>query len=293
MRFGILTAILSVSVLARAEDLQSSVDKTFSEMASITDMKPGETYRVPVGTKIESGTKEAFLWRRTSDEVLASHLSSGCGDYAITFSDLMAKKSFSTLIVDGAEVSTGSLLTHFSGHAVVAVKDPASAHWWLVNSTDRNVLSKDWDTKARWFEAFGRTFWIGYCGPRDKYPIHGAADLQAFYTGTLSSIPPEFLNTHVVKLVFRVSPTLKLANGQFRNPRLARFLNYQSDALAKYHISPTRTATIKLVDGGNSGESSEEKTGQNEWSVKVGSQSGCSPNSLSYIEGYASRAAGG
>ena len=273
--------------------MQSSVDKTFREMASITDMKPGETYRVMVGKKVESGTKEAFLRRRTSDEVLASHLSSGCGDYAITFSDLMTKKGFSTLIVDGADVSTGSLLSHFSGHAVVAVKVPASARWWLVNSTDRKVLSRDWHTNARWFEAFGRTFWIGYCGARDKYPIHGAADLQAFYASTLSRIPPDYLNTHIVKLIFKLSPSLKGPNGEYKNPRLAKFLRYQADALSKYRITPTRTAVIKLVAGGNSGESTVQKTGQNEWTVKIGLQSGCSPNLLSYIEGYASRASGG
>jgi hypothetical protein len=247
-------------------------------------MNPGENYTLTVHGKRETGLKENFLRRRNSDEILASGLSSGCGDYAVTFLQLMEKQGVETRLVDGAEISTASLATHFSGHAVVAVRQPGQTDWWLANPTDQTILSKHWSTQAQHFRAFGSHFWIGYCGSLASYPIHNANDLMRFYTRTLNKVPLAFLNQHLYRLNFTVDPSLRDENGAYRNPNLANFLSLQPQILKAYKVHPTHQVTVRLVRGKNDSESDLGRLPDGRWRGVIGLRSGCSPRLFSYFE---------
>jgi hypothetical protein len=136
-------------------------------------MKGGQEYSLPVCAVIQSGIGDSFLRKRSAHEILASSLSCGCGDNALVFLDAVQREGKETLLVDAAELSYSSLLYNFSGHVVVAVREPGSnGDWELVDSTNLRVLSKHWSSTEKLFEVFGTKFWVGYCGGLDRYPLH-------------------------------------------------------------------------------------------------------------------------
>ncbi len=281
---GALLLSLSLGKAASAADLEKTVAKAFAGMRGLRDMNPGQQYTLPIADKPVTGPKELFLRRRESAEILQSGLSCGCGDYAITFLRLMEAQGVPARMVDGADISTASLLNHFSGHAVVAVQDPTKHVWWLVNSTDRTVLSKNWSPKSQSFQAFNHTFWIGYNGPIAGYPARNADALQRFYTATLRKVPVSFLNQHLRRLNFSVDPSLRTDKGQFKNPHLASFLTLQSQVFQTYKVNPLQVVNVKLVRGKDDNESHIEALSKDQWRASLGLQSACSPSLLAYFE---------
>ncbi|MFP4282474.1 MAG: hypothetical protein ACLFU2_07630 [Opitutales bacterium] len=71
----------------------------------------------------------------------------------------------------------------------------APATGWLVDPTARRVLSTDWDPASRQFEANGKTFWIGYAGPPEDYPVRSPESLRSFYDQTLETVPAAVLES--------------------------------------------------------------------------------------------------
>lgn len=287
--FAILLLCLFGPFAASASELttEQHVQTVFSELRALKPMQAGRSYTARVAGLEETGFKEQFLRRRTAQEISDSGLSCGCGDYARLFIARIEPRGFQALLVDGAEVSSASLETHFSGHAVVAIRGKeaaADAPWWLVDSTNLKILARDWSPAAKSFQAFGSVFWIGYCGPLTEYPAHNAEDLKAFYTKTLAGVPREFLGRTLCRLKFTVDPSLIAKDGAFLNPRLADFLRLQPRILAAYGIEPQREVSILLERGDDGFDSDLTYSEAAGWISHVGLQSGCSPGLLSYFE---------
>lgn len=287
--FSVLFLCLLQYVSALADDLtvEQNVQTVFSELHNLKFMQAGQSYTMRVGETEETGPKEQFLRRRTAQEISDSGLSCGCGDYAIMFIDRMETRGFKTLLVDGAELSSGSLHDHFSGHAVVAMRSkaaPEDAAWWLVDSTNLKILSRNWSPAEKTFQAFGCVFWIGYCGPLAGYPVHGPEDLKAFYTKTLASVPPDFLNRVLYRLNFIIDPSLISKDGVFLNPRVADLQREQSAIFRAYGIRPERELSILLRRGSNGDMTDLTYSKEAGWVSHIGLESGCSPGLLSYFE---------
>src|ERR1022692_4270343 len=253
-----LSVIQTVSALENDLTIAQNVEAVFSELSKLKFMQSRQNYTVRVGGTEETGQKEQFLRQRTATEIAESGLSCGCGDFAIMFIDRMESRGFKAFLIDGAEISTASLSNHFSGHAVVAIRSKLAledASWWLVDSTNLKVISRDWSLREKSFHAFGCVFWIGYCGPLRDYPVHNADDLKAFYTKTLASVPQDFLNHTLYQLKFTIDSSLIGNEGVFLNPRLADFQRLQTAIFKSYGIQPEREIPILLRKGSNRGES--------------------------------------
>jgi hypothetical protein len=282
-----LCVLPGICLLADDLTVEQNVQTVFGELRNLKFMQPGQSYTVRVGETEETGLKEKFLRRRTAQEISASGLSCGCGDYAILFIDRIEPRGFQALLVDGAEISSQSLKEHFSGHAVVAIRSkaaPEDASWWLVDSTNLKILSRDWSPTEKNFQAFGCIFWIGYCGPLADYPVHNGEDLQAFYTKTIAAIPPEFLNHNLCRLRFTIDSSLIGKDGVLLNPRLAEFQRIHSDIFTTYGVKPERELTILLTRGGNGDTTSLTYSKEAGWVGHLGLESACSPSLLFYFE---------
>jgi hypothetical protein len=283
----LLCPLQSFSASANNLSMEQRIQAVFSELRTLKPMKAGQSYTVRVAGTTETGPKELFLRRRTAQEIIDSGLSSGCGDDAIVFIDRIESQGFKTLLVDSAEISSGSLHDHFSGHVVVAIRSKeatANAAWWLVDSTNLKILSRDWSPAEKSFQAFGSIFWIGYCGPLTDYPVHNAQELKAFYTKTLASVPRDFLNRTLYRLKFTVDTSLIGKDGKFLNPRLADFPRLQPTIFAAYGVEPEREVSILLKRGGDDAISDLTYSEATGWVSNLGLKSGCSPSLLSYFE---------
>lgn len=264
--------------------LRSDVDSALAELRKLEAMKPGRSYTAVVDGRPMTAPKDAFLRRRTADEIARSGLSCGCGDYAILFIDLMESRGYETLMVDSAQISLASLASQFAGHSVVAVraKDMSDTRWWLVDSTSRQILSTEWSTEAKSFISGGSLYWIGYVGALETYPARSPAQLKEFYRQTLATVPPEVLNRVIPQLNFIVDPTLTLPDNQYRNPNIPRLTAEQTSLFAQYNIVPERTYDIHLTRGGDD-YNGTLKSVDGQWVATVGLRSACSPSFLSYM----------
>ena len=117
----------------------------------------------------------------------------------------------------------------------MAVRDRGgkdAGDWCLVDTTNLKVVSDHWPKDEHEFEAFGRLFWIGYCGPAAQYPVHSP---------TLENVPPSVLASALVQLKFTLDPSLLNPDGTIVNPRLSDFIGLQ-DCNFRYpeHAEPAR-----------------------------------------------------
>lgn len=290
MRISLLLFLaLTLSLIAEPATpaLRQAIQHGFAAVRSLKQMRPGTTYSLPVDGVTEIGRKEQFLRRRGSDEILASKLSCGCGDNARVFLDHLERAGFETLLVDAAEISSASLLNKFSGHAVVAVREKPSkdnAPWHLVDSTNLKIISENWSPEEKSFQAFGRLFWIGYCGPASEYPVQTPDKLQRFYTTTLATVPPSVLASKLVHLNFTIDPSLLNPDKSLVNPHLSKFVELQKPIFQDNAITPTRTVPVLLKRGGDNSQTDLTFSEPEGWVALVGTKSGCSPSLLAYME---------
>jgi predicted Ser/Thr protein kinase len=267
---------------AAAAPAVDQIQDAFGDLASLREMAAGRQYELEANGEKIMGDGDAFLRRRTGAEILASGLSSGCGDYAVGFIELMSKRGFQTLLVDSAEISLNSLRDHFSGHAVVAVRDSANARWLLADPTAKRIITNNWDVAAQTF--YGNRFWIGYCGPLEKYPVHSPEALKDFYARTLATVPPELWNRRIFKLNFKIAPALMGPDGKLLAPNVPKLAESQSAALAQFNIHPETEVDVLLDKGNDDGSSKLAWSADRGWVCTVGLQSACSVNLLNYLE---------
>jgi hypothetical protein len=277
---------LACAASGPAASTDQQIESVFTELRMLRPMAAGRSYTVSVDGKDETGPKERFLRRRTAQEVSASGMTCGCGDYARVFIARIVPLGYDALLVDGAEISTESLMNHFSGHSVVAIRPrggPAGAPWWLVDSTNCRLIDRNWSPDRKSFTAFDTVFWIGYCGPLEGYPVRNADELRTFYERTLASVPNEFLDRNLCQLDFTIDPSLRDKDGNLLNPRLAEFVHLQSAFLEAGGVHPLRRVPVLLVRG-DDGYSTDLHYSDGGWVSHLGLKSGCSPSLLSYFE---------
>ena len=267
--------------------LEGAIEDGFSDVRTLKSMHSGMTYSVPLNGVTESGPGDQFLRRRNATEIATSKLSCGCGDNALVFLDHLERNGFETLLVDGAEISSLSLLNTFSGHAVVAVRERGvqnTNRWCLVDSTNLRIISQDWSPENRTFEAFGRLFWIGYCGSVAEYPVHNPEELKTFYTATLRRVPQSILASALVALKMDIDPSLVNPDGSLVNPQVLRFVHLQEGIFKDHSVTPTRKVRILLKRGGDDAHTDVSFSEPAGWVAHVGTQSACSPSLLDYFE---------
>lgn len=285
-------AILSMGVVGAAaqppqtrqactSDLRTTIDKAFAQVAKLQDMPSDKVYRLPVGGKEMSGGGDDFLRKRSGPEILASGYACGCGDYAVAFIHLLEGCGYRTLFVDSAEISSQSLQSRFSGHAVVAVRDEMHGRWLLADPTNRRMISDDWSPTDKIF--YGN-YWIGFAGPLASYPAHDPESLRRFYDTTLKSIPPDVLNERLFRFRFHVDPSLDGKDGQYLNPRLTAFLRDNGKFLEKSGLRPKREIDILLVKGDDDAKSRLTYTKDAGWVCTVGLRSALSSSFTAYME---------
>lgn len=251
-------------------ELEARVQEALSAMEKIEAMRSGKSYTVEVDGKLETGTKETFLRRRTSQQITDSGLSSGCGDYAIVFEERMRESGYETMFMDTVQVSLSSLISNFAGHALVAVKTADMPYWFLVDPTARRILSIAWTGKEDM--VLGR-YWVGFRGKVSQYPLDGPEALKTFYRKTLDTVPTDVLNRNVVGLEFVVDESLKTADGGYLNPRIPELLGRVPLVLEAAGVTPARSIEIRLIPGTPDATSRMERTTEGRWVCRVGLKS--------------------
>lgn len=290
---AVIAVLLSLGILPSARpqsqtgnracssDIHKMIEGALAETGKLHDMPNRQVYQLPVGGKIVTGQGDDFLRLRSGPEILASGLACGCGDYAISFIYLMEQCGFQANLVDSAEISTQSLRSRLSGHAVVAVRDMGTGRWILADPTNHRVISEDWSPTDKTF--YGN-YWIGFFGPLASYPAHDPASLRQFYDATLKAIPIEVLNEHLFRFRFTVDPSLIGENGEYLNPNLTALLRDNGKFLRDASIHPSREIEIRLIKGGDDARSTLDFSDKTGWVCTVGLRSACSPSFTSYLE---------
>ena len=282
----VLVASATSLAVAADQSPEADVQAVFAELRTLKSMNQRQTYTLMARGKELTGLADDFLRRRTADEIAASKLNCGCGDLAAVFADRVRARGYDALLIDSAAISLHSLINKFDGHVVVAIR-PAEAPkspWWLVDSTALNIISRDWSPDAKSFtNSAGATFWIGYCGPVEKYPVRSPEGLKKFYADTLAKVPPEFFNRRLFRFAFTVDKSLVDEKGELLNPHVARLQREQDDIFEAYGIKPVREIPILLVRGGDDASGYLDLV-DGKWVSRVGLKSACSPSFLSWLD---------
>ena len=139
-------------------------------------------------------------------------------------------------------------------------------------------------TLFRIIEAFGRQFWIGYCGPAADYPVHNPSELKEFYARTLAETPRSVLEAELIRLKFTVDKSLMLPDGALINPRVQKFIGMQEEIFQKHGIEPARTVSVLLKRGEDDARTSFDYSEEG-WVAHIGTKSGCTISLLDYVEG--------
>jgi hypothetical protein len=129
----------------------------------------------------------------------------------------------------------------------------------------------------------GAVFWIGYCGPVEKYSVSTPEELKKFYADTLAKVPAEFFNQHLFRLTFTVDKSLLDEKGGLLNPSVKLLEREQEEIFATYGIKPAREISILLVRGGDDASSYLDFV-DGKWVSRVGLKSACSPSFLSWLD---------
>jgi hypothetical protein len=225
------------------KDFMSLIKSALATVKQIQGMEPGTEYTVMVEGKQERGQKELFLYRRTADEIMASGLSSGCGDYATIFYFLMKNKGVDARFISGVELSISSLLYNFSDHTGVAVSN--GSRWILVDPTQGKVISQNWDVGSQIYED---KFLIIFSGPREGFPVKGAEQLKQFNANGLKTAPKDVINERINGFDIQIDSSLLAPDG---NPstEAQSFVKKVAELFSEYGISPIKKTPLMIVRG--------------------------------------------
>jgi len=233
-----IASFLSISAAIAFDDsgkTEQHVETVFAGLRSLKPMQAGKQYTARVSGEEETGKKERFLRRRTSQEIASK-------------------------------------------------ESPKDAPWWLVDSTSLRILSRNWLPTENSFQASGRVYWIGYCGPLSDYPVNDGRELREFYAKTLAAVPPSFLNRTLSRFNYNVDASLLDSDENYLNPRLEGFIREQSTIFATHNIKPEREVPITLKRGSDGYVSKLTYSKENGWTGLIGLKSGCSTSLLANFE---------
>ena len=116
--------VVSAASWAGAADKspEGDVQTVFAELRTLKSMNQRQTYTLMARGKELTGLADDFLRRRTADEIAASKLNCGCGDFAAVFADRIHARGYDALLIDSALISLHSLVNKYDGHMVVAIR---------------------------------------------------------------------------------------------------------------------------------------------------------------------------
>jgi len=271
--------------------MDRDVHAIFSRLETIKPMKSGARYTLLAHGVSFTGQNDDFLRQRTASEISESKLSCGCGDNATVFLDQVTARGYEAMLVEGVQLSSVSLEQGFSGHVVVAMRshETPESPWWLVDPTNRVILSRNWSIQSKSFESAGFVYWIGYCGSSENYSVHNGTQLREFYAKMLASVPVEAFNTTLYRFKFVVDPSLTDQQGEYLNPRLANLWRKQEEIFSQRGVNPAHTIAVTLVRGDENAGSDLVFDKSQGWIAHVGLKSGCSSSLLTYYEGVIRR----
>ncbi len=280
--FGVVILLCGCAGKKTSSDHANAIQRGFSRAAALQPMDLDQTYILPVRDGDLEGRNDDYLRRRSPEQIAASGLSSGCGDYMFVFADSLMEEGYDVLLVDGPEVSLSSLMGAFSGHAIAAVRNPGARTWTLTDPTSRTVVSDSWLPEERFFMD---RYHAGYIGTVNDYPAATPDELRDYYDKWRQEIPREILNEHVMVLNFVDDPSFRNADGTLFNPRADELRENIAAALEKYNVMPRETVTITLKPGGHEYLGRLEHEPEQGWVCYLDSRSGVSPGFIRYCEG--------
>lgn len=245
--------------------IPASINKTKHEITEILgdmrknfkQMKPGETYRLPVRhkysifghmfsiKKMETGKKEQFLMRRNVDEIIESGFAAGCSDYSKVFYKKMEEKGYEARIIVGVPFTIDAISSYFSDHYIVAVKDKLKDNWILVDSTSKEILDENWDITSDIFMIGRQKYFIGYNG--ELGPLEAKVNSPETLKQLNKEITenPKFIEmipTEIVGFKFEVDNSMKIQSSNdtkqptYINKSLAAFLKTSQDFFERHKI---------------------------------------------------------
>jgi hypothetical protein len=262
--------------------LVQAIQDVFKHLDGLSPMSYGRFYTLTVGGKPMTLPSGEFLRRRTGREILESGMSDGGGDNALAAIYLFQQKGYETHFVDSVEISTASPVNGSSGAAAVAVRDPKTGVWGLVNPQPGQHGFYYAFTSARKL-LYGR-YWIGFDGRLANYPAHDPRSLRDFYRITFNSIPRGVLNERLFQFQFSIDSSLIAPDGRFRNPHLEALLRDNGKLLASYNVHPVNAVAIRLVAGRRDEEANLEYSYQDGWVCTLGLDNACGLGLISYLE---------
>lgn len=272
----LLAIVLAATNVFARETALTGILEGLDRVSRLTMMDEAKIYELPARGVVRSGGVNDFLRGRAPDEILASGLSTGCGDYAAAFYRLMAVKGLDVQYIDSAALTLDSLARHFSGHTAVAVKDTASGNWILVDATFGKIISGDWNPESRLYVGPAGRFWIGYRGSLEDFPVKDAAALRKFYGDTLKSVPADVGDKEFSRFEFTIDDSMKRKDGGYTNPRVLDFI-HRADGIYKANgIAPSRAVKVTLKDGGNAAGDDCRKNADGSWDLYVARNSAMS-----------------
>jgi hypothetical protein len=225
----------------------------------LKQMQPGKVYSLQSDTgETISGLKEAFLRKRTAQEILRSGLASGCGDYALVFYKEMERLGYKVNLVEGIELSICGIQSAFSGHVVVEVIDKTTKKSMLVDPTALKILSEDWDNASKFFTTkagdmpSGRRFWIFFRGSAENYrkEIMDEDTLRSAYGKAISSIDPNVAFESLIRIKFSIDTDSfeKATELRSRAERLiSRYESMLHQVSVALNMEPERIVHIRIV----------------------------------------------
>lgn len=293
MRAAALVAVVVALALSPASAKETALTAILDGLATVGRLRPfesGKVYEVAARGEKLSGRNDDFLRRRTPEEILASGYSCGCGDYAFAFYRLMKQKGFEVRYIDAAALTYKSVLDHFDGHTAVAVKEGGSGNWILVDPTFGKIISGDWDPGSKLYIGPAGSYWIGYRGALEEYPVRGPQQLKEFYSRTLATVPKDVWDSEL-RLRFVAGKTMAARP----NPRLPRFLESVETVYRTVSLDPARPVLVTLEDGGDrpsedGGDTSCAKDQEGRWSCTISRKAGMSPGLIDWIARQVRRA---
>ncbi len=255
---------------ASLPDVHQRVSDAMNKVAGLKPIPPDRPSTLTVAGKPMTGSPDDFLRRRTGAEILESGIAAS-GDSAIAVLYLLEKQGFETRFIDSAEISTHSLEYGFSGHAAVAVRDPARDQWILADP-DRSIFVYPWTLSDK---SFYGNYWIGFRGRLADYPAHDPESLKKFYRETLATIPPYVLSRRLFRFKFTVDPSLIGPGGKYKVPDLAQFLRDNGKILAAHGVYPVNEIPVRLTAGDFDFGIRLEDSAFAGWVCSLGRESSC------------------
>lgn len=271
------------------KNVLSLIKSGFRIVAKLKMMKEGKTYSFETTQGMITGPKEAFLRKRSPEEILEHGRASGCGDYALVFAHFMEQQGILVKLIDSAQISLISLRSNFAGHLVVAILDQENDRWILVDPTRRKIISDNWNIDRKSFVVHNTIYWIGVKESVSKYRslVDSPEKLKSFYKLTLQNIPKNILEKELFDLEFVVDSSMCLPDGNMANENLNRFIkrvkNLNSRLFREYDISP-RKVRVTFIRGNNSVTSKIHYYKKRGWVCTVGDKSDMGIELLQRIE---------